>query len=640
MYPLSKRLVVAASLFTLAACGRDVGVNPVDSFEGTAVAATSTTDAAITASYRILVGQKVTIKPKTTSRLNRLKWASSRSSVATVNNNGQVSGLSGGEALVTLTGSGVYETYQVTVESPATVTSFDVQPATGTALVAGQTRQFTTSAVWSDLVSRPVTVTYTATGGTISSSGFYTAGQIAGSFLVIANCGCGKADTAAVQIQATVIAPTLTSLVISPATATVQPGASQQFSASALWSNGGTTLPTIVYSATGGTVNASGQYVAPTTAGTYRVILAQSGGTASDTAVVTVPAPQLTSLKISPKTVSVAAGATQQFGATANWSTGATTLPPVTYSTDLNGGTVTTQGLYTAPATSGTYRVYLAHTGGTLRDTATVTVTGGTTGDGSTGGGTTQPPAGTANVLFSDSFESGGFATTQNGVKWTDASWVDATSLVARSGTKSARFRQGESKDWTELRFGGLPSLNEAYVQFWLYQPNGTESPSLGIDVKTPGTSNDKFFRLWGGSYSGANDIKYGFSTWSGKVGTEYKRNGLNGTMWGMGEGGDPIAPDVSTYHSLIGNPVYKGRWVKVQIRAKTAASGQDNGILQLWLDGVLVINRQKLRSYAAGTGANVFQSGYLLGWANNGFPSGQYMYLDDFSISTSGFPQ
>jgi hypothetical protein len=64
-----------------------------------------------------------------------------------------------------------------------------------------------------------------------------------------------------------------------------------------------------------------------------------------------------------------------------------------------------------------------------------------------------------------------------------------------------------------------------------------------------------------------------------------------------------------------------------------------NNGIIQIWLDGTLVVSRTQLASYAGTGGSNVFQSGYILGWANNGFAAGQFMYLDNFTISTGGFP-
>jgi hypothetical protein len=106
--------------------------------------------------------------------------------------------------------------------------------------------------------------------------------------MVIANCGCGRADTAAVSIAAVVVPAQLTRLTISPKTATVNAGATQQFAATANWSTGATSLPPIAYSATGGVVTSAGLWTAPSTSGTYKVILAHSGGTLRDTATVTV----------------------------------------------------------------------------------------------------------------------------------------------------------------------------------------------------------------------------------------------------------------------------------------------------------------------------------------------------------------
>ncbi len=464
-------------------------------------------------------------------------WSVSSGTSLMVNASGVVTALAGGTESVVATVDGVKGAQALTV---ATVTSVAVSPKTGTALAPAQTRQFTTVATWSDQVTRPVSITYTATGGTISTSGLYTAGQLAGTFMVIANCACGRADTAAVSIV--------------------------------------------------------------------------------------LPA-QLTSLSISPKIATVNAGATQQFSAVANWSTGATTLPPTTYS--ATGGVVSTTGLWTAPSTAGTYKVIVAHTGGTLKDTASVTVQAATTGTATTTG---------ASVLFSDDFESGGFATAQNGVRWTSLPWVEMSTGFARRGTKSMAFRQGDSKEWAEARFGGLPKLPEVFMQFWLYQPTGTEAVNVGPSVQIPGARNDKFFRLWGGEYTGINDIKFGASTWQGKLGVEYKRNLLDGTVWPMGEGGEPTAPDVINYHPLIGNTAYKGRWVRVRIQCRVATPDQDNGVIRIWLDDLLVLDRQKLRAYAGTGGINAFESGYLLGWANNGFPTGQRMYIDDFSISTGAF--
>ncbi len=86
----------------------------------------------------------------------------------------------------------------------------------------------------------------------------------------------------------TVTPPVLQAVVLTPATASVAAGAQQQFSVAGQWSDGSTTAPAVSYAATGGTVNANGRYTAGTTAGTFRVIATQQGGSLADTSTVTV----------------------------------------------------------------------------------------------------------------------------------------------------------------------------------------------------------------------------------------------------------------------------------------------------------------------------------------------------------------
>lgn len=384
MHPLSHRWRIAAAVIPvilLAACGRDATPVSPDQSQRSArdILADGPLAYNVIGELELQVGQQSQLKTRNSRNVRGATWTSSNPAVASVNTNGVVAGVATGESFVTLSGFGVSETYRVGVTPTPTVTDLSISPATGTALAPGQSRQFTRSVTWSDGATRAATVTYSvsnAGAGTINSNGLFTAGQLAGTFSIIASCACGGVTPVADTAQ--VVIASLSSLAISPKTVTVAPGGTQAFSASALWSNGATLLPGVTYStpssAEGTVTSPGGLYTAPTTPGTYRVILAQVGGPARDTAIVTVPAPQLTALTISPETVSLAAGATRQFTASANWSTGATTLPPVTWSV-IGGGTVSQTGLFTAPGTAGTYRVVVAHNGGTLRDTATVTVT-------------------------------------------------------------------------------------------------------------------------------------------------------------------------------------------------------------------------------------------------------------------------
>ena len=86
------------------------------------------------------------------------------------------------------------------------------------------------------------------------------------------------------------VAPTLTQVVLTPPSASLQTGATQSFSVSGVWSDSTTTPPAVTYTATGGTITAAGLYTAGSTAGTYRVIATQLGGTLADTSTVTIAA--------------------------------------------------------------------------------------------------------------------------------------------------------------------------------------------------------------------------------------------------------------------------------------------------------------------------------------------------------------
>lgn len=218
-----------------------------------------------------------------------VRYHSSDAQVAEITSTGVIRALAEGTATVTGTLGTTSTTAQVIVtspEPPPEVDDFKISPKYGAAIDIGATQKFTAEAMWSDGVARPVGVTYRATGGTVSNMGLFSAGQTAGVFTVIATCVCGLADTAFLRVGP--VPAQLASLKISPKTVTLQPGAVQQFNSVGRWNTGDTTPPPRIYSATGGTITATGAYTAGGTPGTYRVIVAHAGGTLRDTAVVTL----------------------------------------------------------------------------------------------------------------------------------------------------------------------------------------------------------------------------------------------------------------------------------------------------------------------------------------------------------------
>ena len=170
----------------------------------------------------------------------------------------------------------------------AQVARLDVTPASITLGLDGS-QLFSVTGILDDGTTVPApTVSWGATGGTITSGGLYTAGNAPGSFRVIAVHQSGMiADTATVLVEPSAPA-VLTGLRLSPSVNTVAPGATLQFGLTWTWSSGGSEVPPVSYSATGGSISGTGLYVAPAATGDYLVIVAHAGGTLRDTAFVTV----------------------------------------------------------------------------------------------------------------------------------------------------------------------------------------------------------------------------------------------------------------------------------------------------------------------------------------------------------------
>jgi Glycosyl hydrolases family 39 len=214
-----------------------------------------------------------------------------------------------------------------------------------------------------------------STVGTISTGGLYTAPATAGPHTVTITSNADSTKTASSAVTVTIVAVS-----ISPASANVTVNTTQQFAATVT----GTTNTGVQWSVDGvtggnstvGTISTGGLYTAPATAGPHTVTItsnADSTKTASSAVTVTIVA-----VSISPTSASVTANTTKQFAATVT----GTTNTGVQWSVDgITGGnstvgTISTGGLYTAPATAGTHTVTVtANADSTQSAGATVTVT-------------------------------------------------------------------------------------------------------------------------------------------------------------------------------------------------------------------------------------------------------------------------
>ena len=218
--------------------------------------------------------------------------------------------------------------------------------------------------------SMATSIEWTVTGGDITADGVFSA-STTGSFRVIGKArGHNKSDTSTVVVVPP--QPTLTAIAVTPASATVNEGKTVSFSATGRLSDGSTAPIGVVWSATGGAIDAGGTYTAGMTPGAYHVVAANTSGTVADTVPVVLSAPQLAQIVLLPATVTLAPGATQQFTAYGRTSTGDSIASPVSFT--ATGGTASAGGLYTAGQTTGTFRVIATSTTTNLADTAAVTI--------------------------------------------------------------------------------------------------------------------------------------------------------------------------------------------------------------------------------------------------------------------------
>jgi polygalacturonase len=289
---------------------------------------------------------------------------------------------------VTITDSGgLSTTSSVAVTVNQTLTSIALTP-TSASVAENGTQQFSASGkdqFGATLSSQPTFTWALASGsvGSISSSGLYTAPATTGSATVQATSG-GVTGTAGVTVTAVNQAPT----VATPASASPSPVTGKTTSLSVLgaddggesnltytWSDTGPSGVTFSANGTNAAKNSTATFAA---AGSYNftVTIKDSGGLSTTSSVAVTVSQTVTTITLTPSSASIAGSSTQQFSASAKdqFGTTLTTQPTFTWTLASGSvGSVSSTGLYTAPATSGSATVQA--TSGGVTATASVTVT-------------------------------------------------------------------------------------------------------------------------------------------------------------------------------------------------------------------------------------------------------------------------
>jgi uncharacterized protein YjdB len=308
-------------------------------------------------------------------------WASSNQANATMNGTGVATGIAAGNTTITASVSGVTGSTTLTVMAAAvTVTSIAVSP-TSQSITAGATQQFTANATYSNGTTGALTsgVTWTSSNtaaATVSSTGLAT-GVAAGTATIKAVAD-GFTATATLTVTATAV--TVTSIAVSPTSQSITTGATQQFTATATYSNGstGNVSASATWASTNttvATVNSAGLTTADSP-GSTTISATLSGQTGS--ATLTVVAPTLTGIAVTPSDPSFANGSMQQFTATATFSnkTTANVTSSATWSsTNSQVATISSGGLASGQG-GGTTTISAMMSGVTGSTTLTVTVSG------------------------------------------------------------------------------------------------------------------------------------------------------------------------------------------------------------------------------------------------------------------------
>ncbi len=214
-----------------------------------------------------------------------------------------------------------------------------------TSLTAGQTQQFTANitgttnqqVTWSVLSGGP---------GTISPSGLYAAPSSITSQQTVTVAATSVADPTKTATGTITLTPS--GIFLTPQTASLSGGQTQQFTPSI----SGTTNQQVTWTVLAGgagTISTSGLYTAPASITTQQTVTVQATSAAdmTKTAIASITLTPTVGISVSPQTVSLSAGQTKQFTPTLT----GTTNQQVTW-TVLSGGagTISTSGLYTAPA--------------------------------------------------------------------------------------------------------------------------------------------------------------------------------------------------------------------------------------------------------------------------------------------------
>jgi hypothetical protein len=188
-------------------------------------------------------------------------------------------------------------------------------------------------------------------------------------FVLAALAGCGN------RVDTEPLAPA--SIVITTPSGTTSVTGTIQFSATVMDADGHTIQVTPAWSVVngGGAITSDGLFTAGDSVGTFENTVVATTGTVTSSSTVIVTAGGLASITVTPDTVRLAIGSTQQFLAVGKDAHGnVVDIPNRVWSVASGRGTIDTAGMLNAGTTAGAFAHSVTATSGSISGTASVTV--------------------------------------------------------------------------------------------------------------------------------------------------------------------------------------------------------------------------------------------------------------------------
>jgi uncharacterized protein YjdB len=287
-------------------------------------------------------------------------WASDNVAVATVASGGIATGVAAGTANISATFSGVTGSAPLYV-SGATLVSIAVNPATAV-LAPASTLGYTAIGTYSDGSTQNITTVVTWSSSAPSVASITSFGQVTGQSPGIATITAQQGSVSG-PTSLVVESTPLTSIQVTPATATVAQQTGIPFSATGTFADGSMQDLTSSVSWTASPITVA---TVSDTAGSQGLAIGLVPGDATITALfsglvgtasLTVTNATLTSITVAPSDASIPLGGSQPFIATGNFSDGTTEIltTQVTWgSSSVNVATISASGIANTAATGTT----------------------------------------------------------------------------------------------------------------------------------------------------------------------------------------------------------------------------------------------------------------------------------------------